>query len=64
MNLLPGPLVDRLPVTLWSTGNLHLRGKPHFCHDIAWVRTVEWDDKIVAVGTRPRSADAEAHGAR
>jgi hypothetical protein len=53
MRLVPGVLVDLLPVDWWKPGNLRQVGDHslHFCAD-DHVRTIEWDDRVVAQGRK------------
>lgn len=47
-----GWIVDALPRRLWRPLNMYFGARLHFCmHD--GVRTVEWNDRILARGRRP-----------
>lgn len=55
VRLLPGIVVDVLPLRLWRPGNLHLGYRLHFCSDQS--RTIEWNGRVVANGRRPFGTD-------
>ena len=52
--LIPAWLVDRLPLRWWHPGNLHMLpgGDLHFCTD-DWVRSIEWNGRVIARGKAP-----------
>jgi hypothetical protein len=54
MRLIPAAVVDRLPLRLWTIGNLRtLAGHDiHFCLDMAGRRNIEVDGREIAVGRR------------
>jgi hypothetical protein len=54
MQLIPSVVVDRLPIPLWSIGNLwQIAGHDlHFCMDAAGRRSVELDGREIAHGRR------------
>ena len=49
--LMPAFVVDHLPIGWRRPGNLHVlrHGSLHFCTD-PWVRTIEWNGRVVAKG--------------
>ena len=53
VRLLPGFLVDLLPVDWWRPGNFHALGR-HSLHfgDDDHVRSVDWDGRVIAQGKR------------
>lgn len=60
MKLLPRLLVDRLPIAWWRPGNLYITrfGDVHFCAG-EWVRTIEWNGRVIAEGKQPFPYDRE-----
>ena len=55
-----GRVIDALPLSLWKPANLYLGARLHFCSGPAHtdglpesVRTVEWNGKEIAHGSRP-----------
>jgi len=53
VRLVPGVLVDLLPVDWWRPGNLHQFGKHslHFC-DEDHARSIEWNERIIGQGRK------------
>jgi hypothetical protein len=61
VHLIPARLVDALPASLWSLGNLHMRGNLHFCYGGVAERTVEWNGREIGRGRDLRLEEMEAH---
>ena len=45
-------IVDALPQRLWRPLNMYIGGRLHFCVGDD-VRTVEWNNRVLASGQRP-----------